>query len=155
MTVANESTVIVEAIQTIFLGMSEFASQSVVISYWDIFDESEADAPWVLINRAGLQQGIDNTFGCDGNTWTVDVGIWIPFNKWEDDLEQLSQLRDAVLSEFTVKRNLETTALTASLNTIADLTPAFPFTPYYLIDDGTSMPDMIHLDMVFTIITQE
>lgn len=156
MTIPNESIVIAQAVQTIFQGMVKFAASSVVISNWTQYDQSETASPWVLIFWPGLVQGIDNTFGCDGNLWQIQVEISIPFNDRPEDLQELAELRDATLVEFTANRNLGIPGtVRASLQTIADLTPSFPYRPIYYADEPQDMPDLLALDMVFTISTQE
>jgi hypothetical protein len=155
MAVANESSVIAEAIQTIIGAMSEFDSASVFISSWDFLDRSEQAAPWVLIRQFGLVSSVEE-MDCVTNTWTGLVGPIIPFFDWNQDELQIASLRDAILTEFNLKvnRNLALTDY-FNLQTFSDLTPGDPILPDFDEGSGSEMPNILSIPMVFTVITRD
>ena len=154
MAVANESTVIAEAVQDIYQGMTEFASTSVHINSWDWQDESEENSPWVLIEQVGLNSSLEESMDCVVNTWTIPSSIYVPFLDWNSEILELATLRNAVLTTFAANRNLGLVGY-FNLRSRSDATPTAPIRPVFDEGSGLEMPFLLALDLVMEVITRD
>ncbi len=158
MTVVNESSEIATAVRDLIAAMSEFLDASVFINNWDAFDESESKSPWVLIMQTGLVSSVDGAFSNDKNTWSVPIKIRIPFNDWNPDITTLATLRDAVHFELTKTINRSLGLADTGFFSVKDISDASPLDPVIGIsftDEAAILPDVLDLDMLMEVVTEQ
>lgn len=118
-----------EGIQDILQAMSEFADADVVINDWGLLDQSNSNAPYVIISNADdfvSRQDVKTP----ETTWQIPVTLCEAFSDWPTTLNNLRARRQAIIDEFnTVGDNRSANGLAAV--TIDEIRNDGPIQPYY------------------------
>lgn len=138
-----------EGLQVILRSMEVFDDPCVVINDWRLLDQSNQDAPYAIIVTADTFDSRQDTRTATNN-YDVPIVIAVRFSEWSTSLNELRDVRQAILDTFNTTGTSRAAGLSEGI-TIDRIYSASPITPYY--DKFLSSEQQAVSDPVF--VTQE